>query len=272
MTKKMLIKVSVLYGMFGLILIGALYMVSPLNHISAIKVTGNHYADREYVIEQSGIQLGDNRLGRYWYRDRLERKIVADIPEVKSAKISLLALDEVEIEVSEYNVIANLKTDDNQYTAVLDNGALFHSDQAPYTDKPILVNITDEKMLTQLIESLRQVDSEVLSMISDIELMTSDHNPMLIKLFMNDGNQVLASVVSLAERINLYPKLVAGIEPGQTGLFDLEVGAHFVPRAYMDEADALEKVDELNSFEETAPPQKQLIEGEEALESENVTE
>ena len=44
---------------------------------------------------------------------------------------------------------------------------------------------------------------------------------------MNDGYEVHASIVDLAEKIRLYPSIVATLEKNQKGYIDLSVGAFF---------------------------------------------
>lgn len=227
----------ILYSLFSLILIGAIYLLSPLNRIASIHVSGHHYAQEETIIEQSTLNIGDELWNNLLKKDTIANRIVNGSPEIKSADISLRYPNHVEVAIEEYEIVANLKTaGEDQYIGALSNGELFHSEKAPYADKPVLVNFDTDKVLAQLIAELADVDAEVLQLMSDIELLHSERNSQLISISMNDGNQVLASISSVSERINLYPSLVAEVD-GQTGVFDLEAGAYFIPGATIESLD-----------------------------------
>ena len=45
--------------------------------------------------------------------------------------------------------------------------------------------------------------------------------------FMNDGNEVHATLRTFAEKMQYYPALVKQLEPDQKGIIDMEVGTFF---------------------------------------------
>lgn len=251
MKKQKLFKASILYAIYGMILIVCMYLLSPLNRVRALNVTGNHYAEAERIINQSKIKIGADLWESYLDRARIERQVVNEVPEIKSVDVQIKNWNELELNVKEYRPVANLKVgNDKKRTAVLDNGTLFYSEKVPYADKPTLVNFEEGKLFKQLVDELAKVNDDVLALMADVELVQSKRNPLLIKIFMNDGNQVLASIPSLSERINLYPSLVTKIEE-QTGVFDLEAGAHFIPGVSVDDIDYEQERSEASDSTET---------------------
>lgn len=261
----------ILYSIFGLILVGAIYLLSPLNRIASINISGNHYTEEETIVEQSTLNIGDELWANLLREDNITNRIVNGSPEIKSADMSLRYPNHIELTIKEYEIVANLKTaGEEQYLAALSNGELFHSEKAPYVDKPVLVDFETGELLTDLIAELADVNVEVLQLMSDIKLLDSERNPQLISISMNDGNQVLASISSVSERINLYPSLVAEVD-GQTGVFDLEAGAYFIPGATIESLDYEQErsADESLEVGEDSNPSEESVE---ANEPENVTE
>ena len=62
---------------------------------------------------------------------------------------------------------------------------------------------------------------------------------------MNNGNRVLSSIPTFAEKIPYYPQMVAAVA-GEKGVFDMEVGVYFIPFVDGQEINEDTEVDEEN--------------------------
>ena len=94
---------------------------------------------------------------------------------------------------------------------------------------PLLVNFDQKGKVVDLTNNaLRNISPELLNQISEIELSTEAEKPNTIYVKMADGNRVVAIINTFSQKMKYYPQMVAQVE-GQTGTFNLEVGAYFIP-------------------------------------------
>lgn len=155
---------------------------------------------------------------------------IAGLEWVESAKVDKNWLTAVDISVSEYPAIGYLEKDTG-YQKLLSNG---HAVELPVesVDGPIYTNFGNEETRQELASQIQQLDSEVANMLSQIILTEGDQASANITLYMTDGNEVRARLHTLAEKLDYYPSLIAQLEDGTKGVFDMEVGITF--RSYDD--------------------------------------
>ena len=98
----------------------------------------------------------------------------------------------------------------------------------------------DDDLRKLVLKEVAELDEEVLTLISQINLTSTETDPFAITLFMNDGYEVRAEITSLAEKLKYYPAIVAQIESTgeyEKGIIDIEVGSYYKP--YSEEYKAL---------------------------------
>ncbi|WP_208558846.1 cell division protein FtsQ/DivIB [Marinilactibacillus kalidii] len=222
------LKWTFLMTVFITMLLIAIYFISPYSKIEAVSVRGTNEVLDQEVIDASMIKSGDSLWKTYFDHSNVEDRVKNQYPQVKEMKLSINNLNNIELEISEYETVAYLYRDET-YFKVLDNGEVLE-EAYPNTvgNLPIFFNFKNETVLMQLLEEYKLLDSGIQSMLSEIEWIENDRNPLLVKAYMNDGNEVLASIPSFSERLNHYPQLVRAVN-GENGLFDLEAGAYFLP-------------------------------------------
>jgi len=219
-----------LYIIFGFLILFSIYMLSPLSNIDTVNVQGNTEVADQAVIENSGIQSGDPVWSTVFNQGEIEQTIVDNIPQASEAELSFSGIDTFTLNIQEFSTIAFLENEPGEHVKVLENGELAGTESGTVGERPILLNFQDDEVLAQLVEQLNQLDESIIQLISEIEKVDLERNPLLVRTYMNDGSQVIASIPSYAERISLYPQLVETVD-GQKGIFDLEAGAYFTPFA-----------------------------------------
>ncbi|EXJ22855.1 Cell division protein FtsQ [Alkalibacterium sp. AK22] len=241
-----------LAGLFTLAIIVSGYMISPLSEVNEVSVDGNTEVYDQTVLENSGILSGDEMLDIFMNRGDIGQKISAGIPQVAEATLKVTGLQSVNILIKEYETEAFL-LNEGEYYQVLENGVILDQviPRASSSGRPILVNFEQGSTLERMLEEFQDVDERVKSLISEVEHRNSERNPMLIRIFMNDGNEVMASIPTFAERINYYTQMREAVD-GQSGVFDLEAGAFFIPfdSEVNEELDLLDENEELTEDED----------------------
>lgn len=238
------IKWTVLVLFFLTMMFSSIYFISPYSQIRTISVSGTNEVFDQEVIDSSGVHSGESLWGTYFERKAIFQNIKSELPQVKNVKLYIEGLNNFRFEISELKTVAYLTDGENYYNILEDGTTLKKEYTATGGNLPTFIGFSDGKVLNQMLDQYNELDDNVKAMISEMEWIQNDRNPLLVKAYMNNGNEILASIPSFAERMQRYPQLVRAVE-GENGLFDLEAGAYFLP--FSTEND--QKYDEENSVE-----------------------
>jgi len=226
-----------IYVVFSIMILLCIYLLSPLSNLDTLSVEGNNEVGDQKITEVSKLQSGEPLWDTYFNNQTVEEQIENNIPQVEGAQLSFSGIDDFTIKINEYHTVAYLNRNESYYK-VLENGEVLQDNSDSTSEKPVLINLDNEETLSQIVEQLNQLDSAVTDMISKIEKVDVERNSQLVRTYMKDGSQVLASIPSYAERVVMYPQLKEVVN-GQKGLFDLEAGAYFTPFADSSESNAV---------------------------------
>lgn len=219
-------KFSILLFLFVTTLLIVLYFQSSYSQIQSITVNGASLLSDEQYIEQSTLQLGESMWG---FRENKVTEMIEQNDWVESAKVKRTWLTGVEIQIKEYKKVGYEENGEGLHI-ILENGKTIEPEgQVVPIDGPILSGFNKEKIRVRLIKELKNLDSEVLLTISQINYKPTENDPYSIQVFMNDGNEVQAIIPSFSEKMNFYPSIVSQLEPDVKGIIDLEVGSFFQP-------------------------------------------
>ncbi|WP_338421109.1 cell division protein FtsQ/DivIB [Mesobacillus harenae] len=214
-----------------------IYFQSPLSKVKSLVVTGNSAMSSEEILAQTGITTSTNiwKVNKSGVKDELEK-----LPEIREAKVKVKFPNTILISVIEYDRIAYI-TKGKNFVPVLENGDTL--DKEKMTDipvnAPILIEFKEGKVLNEMISALEFLPSELLNSISEIYYTPIETDTYRIRLFMNDGFEVHATLRTFADKFAHYPSIVSQLDPGIKGVIDLEVGSYF--KAY--EAGGAENVE-----------------------------
>lgn len=227
-TKVVLLKLLSLLVFFGLLIFVSLYFLSPYSNIETLSVEGTNDVLDQQVIDSSGVRSGDPLWVTYFEREEIEQRVITLLPQVSDAILAFSGINDFTFEIKEYNTVAYL-LENNGYLKVLENGIIVEDDYSTSIgNQPVFINFKEGNALDRMINQFDEMDVTIQNLISEVELVENERNSLLVRVYMNNGNQVLASIPSFAERMSLYPQMVEAVD-GKYGIFDLEAGAFFVP-------------------------------------------
>ena len=213
--------------LFFLIIVCVIYFQSPLSHVKSIAIKGNNLYTTEEVERMSGLDKDTN----IWTINKEKvASTLKDSSAIQSVDVSITFPNTVQITIKEYKKVAYL-ADGNKYIPVIENGEVLYGKEmstSPY-DAPIIKNMTNkqEKAIIMLGEELNKLPSEVYNAISEVSYTPKKTDPYHITVYMNDGNQVLATLTSFADKMEHYPSILAQLNTDKKGVIDLEVGSYF---------------------------------------------
>ncbi|MBM6613505.1 FtsQ-type POTRA domain-containing protein [Desemzia sp. RIT804] len=204
------------------------YFVSPLSKIGTISVDGNSDVTDQKVINSSQLVSGLPLWDSLWNDQDVEKAVLEDLPQVKTLELNRQGWNDILIKIVEYKIIA-YSYNNNEYFPILENGKIVdESRKVSMGNNPIFKNFSEGKPLNYIIEQYNLLNSSVQNSVSEIEHTPSETDQYLVTVYMNDGNQVVATLPTFAEKMNYYPDMVQKIGK-QNGIINLEVGGYFVP-------------------------------------------
>lgn len=202
------------------------YLQSPLSQVKTINVVGNSFVTDKDVIAKSNISKNAN----IWSvnAEEVEKTLVAEIPTIESAKVDKALPWTIEINVSEYERVGYLMKE-GYVCPILGNGQVLTSEKRKYGngDAPILIGFSKKEYLHKMSEALYKLPDSIRSMISEIHWKPSKTNRYKIMLYMNDGYIVDGTIRDFAEKMEVYPSIVAQLKPDSKGIIHIGVGAYF---------------------------------------------
>lgn len=237
--RRRLIKWGILVTLFFAVALLSLYFVSPYRLIENISVSGSEEVYDQAVLDSSGLSSGQSLWEKYLKRNEIEEHIVGSNPQVKEAELTLSGIQDFTIAIEEYTTVAYL-SNDNTYKKILENGDIL-DESVPRLNasQPILNDFEEGRPLDQIIEEYEKVDDDIKSLISEIDFLNDERNELLVRVFMNDGNEVLVNVPNFSDRLNYYLDMKEAVDNTE-GLFDLEAGAYFIPFSAEEEPEEIE--------------------------------
>jgi cell division protein FtsQ len=224
-----------------LFIVGLAYLISPLSKVNSITVVGNEAVYDQVIINESAVNSGESVIQTLMNRESSIQEIVNNLDQVAKADVELEGFNDIVINVDEYETVAYI-AQNGAYLRVLENGQVLDDEYAvSIGNQPVLSNFEEGAALNLMIEQLSLIEKPILDLISEIEFVNNETNPLMIQVYMNNGNRVLASIPSFSEKMPYYPQMVKAVH-SQKGVFDMESGVYFIP--FVDEEGEDGEVDE----------------------------
>jgi cell division protein FtsQ len=219
-------RLVLLLSIFFILILVVIYFQSPLSRVHTITVEGNAAVSDVAIIKESGVTEQTN----IWNLNKKTMKAnIQKLPEIKSASISLRLPNSLLIHIKEYKKIAYVSENTHYYPVLEDGSILKGSSGTKLMNAPILTGFEQGKYLEAMVGQLEKLPAEILNSISEIQYAPEKTDGYHITLYMNDGNEVSATILTFSEKITNYPSIVSQLNPKQKGIIDLEVGSYFEP-------------------------------------------
>ena len=207
-----------------LVLFFSIYLLTPYSTLKNIEVTGTVETNADQIKEASGIRDSDYTFGLLLNKDK-HAEMIKSNHWIESASIHYQFPTNFTIQVKEYGIIAYYVSGEDHYP-ILSSGTVETSPVSlvslPETYMSVLFN--DEQQVKTLIEQLAEVSPEIKQAIKTIELAPTSVTNDLLKITMNDTDEVLVPLSELGKKLPYYSK----IKPQLTvpSGIDMEVGIY----------------------------------------------
>ncbi|GAK47186.1 cell division protein FtsQ [Secundilactobacillus oryzae JCM 18671] len=224
---KLFWKMGSLIVIFGAALLFIIYLISPLSHIQSLKVSGNQALSDRSVLSSAGLKKGDAIFNVLGQEKALTQRARSKNVKIRSLQVSISHLNHVKVHITEYKTAAFL-LHNNKYHVILESGVISKVGQKqPTGHYPIISRFKKQSTTHKMISQYNKLEKSVQQNISEIRFAPTKSNPMRVHLFMNDGNEVYATLTTLAKKMAYYNSI--STEMKQNGVINLEVGAYSYP-------------------------------------------
>ena len=207
-----------------LLLIVSAYLLSPYATMKDIRVEGTVQTTDDDIRQASGIQDSDYTINLLLDKAKYEEQIKSNY-WVESAQLVYQFPTKFTIKVKEYDIVAYYISGESHYP-ILSSGQLETSSVSlvslPETYLSVLFN--DSEQIKTFTSELAQISPELKAAIEKVELAPSKVTSDLIRLTMNDSDEVLVPLSEMSKKLPYYSKIKPQLS--EPSVIDMEAGIY----------------------------------------------
>lgn len=207
-----------------LLLIVSAYLLSPYATMKDIRVEGTVQTTADDIRQASGIQDSDYTINLLLDKAKYEEQIKSNY-WVESAQLVYQFPTKFTIKVKEYDIVAYYVSGESHYP-ILSSGQLETSAVSlvslPETYLSVLFN--DSEQIKTFTSELAQISPELKAAIQKVELAPSKVTSDLIRLTMNDSDEVLVPLSEMSKKLPYYSKIKPQLS--EPSVVDMEAGIY----------------------------------------------
>ena len=215
--------ISILFLSLILLVVSA-YLLSPYATMKDIRVEGTVQTTADDIRQASGIQDSDYTINLLLDKAKYEEQIKSNY-WVESAQLVYQFPTKFTIKVKEYDIVAYYVSGENHYP-ILSSGQLETSSVSlvslPETYISVLFN--DSEQIKTFTSELAQISPELKAAIQKVELAPSKVTSDLIRLTMNDSDEVLVPLSEMSKKLPYYSKIKPQLS--EPSVVDMEAGIY----------------------------------------------
>ena len=207
-----------------LLLIVSAYLLSPYATMKDIRVEGTVQTTADDIRQASGIQDSDYTINLLLDKAKYEEQIKSNY-WVESAQLVYQFPTKFTIKVKEYDIVAYYVSGESHYP-ILSSGQLetraVSLVSLPETYISVLFNNSEQ--IKTFTSELSQISPELKSSIQKVELAPSKVTSDLIRLTMNDSDEVLVPLSEMSKKLPYYSKIKPQLS--EPSVIDMEAGIY----------------------------------------------
>lgn len=217
------LKLFLIILLLAVISVLSVYLISSWSAVKEIEVNGNVNLEKEEILERSGIKEGNKM---YLLQTNKAEENIKVLPIVEKINVEREWPNKVVIDVEEYEIVGFVESHRNYYP-VLENKRVLRGFHMAPENAPI-IHFFEGKEFDGLVDSLNDVNPEILRTISEIYYRPHDESYKRIQVLMNNGQEIIADYTTFGEKINYFEGMSNAIGD-KSGVIDLEVSNAFIP-------------------------------------------
>ena len=215
--------ISILFLSLLLLVVSA-YLLSPYATMKDIRVEGTVQTTDDDIRQASGIQDSDYTINLLLDKAKYEEQIKSNY-WVESAQLVYQFPTKFTIKVKEYDIVAYYVSGESHYP-ILSSGQLETSSVSLVSlpETYISVFFNDSEQIKTFTSELSQISPELKAAIQKVELAPSKVTSDLIRLTMNDSDEVLVPLSEMSKKLPYYSKIKPQLS--EPSVIDMEAGIY----------------------------------------------
>lgn len=188
------------------------YLMSDMSRVKTLTVLNNTYYTDEQILDKAELDYHSSYVLtiRFWVNHLLEED-----PLIKKASLKKDLKGGFTIYIEEEKVIGYLKNDPS--SLLIQGKSIQNVKDVSVENIPRIGDFNNDQ-LQELDEAFKDVDNEILMMISEILPHAESYNDQMVRIIMNDGNRVTTSYKGISI-LNSYKKILPQLEGTHVCLF-----------------------------------------------------
>ena len=215
--------ISILFLSLLLLVVSA-YLLSPYATMKDIRVEGTVQTTADDIRQASGIQDSDYTINLLLDKAKYEEQIKSNY-WVESAQLVYQFPTKFTIKVKEYDIVAYYVSGESHYP-ILSSGQLETSSVSLVSlpETYISVFFNDSEQIKAFVSELAQISPELKAAIQKVELAPSKVTSDLIRVTMNDSDEVLVPLSEMSKKLPYYSKIKPQLS--EPSVVDMEAGIY----------------------------------------------
>lgn len=207
-----------------LVLLFSVYLLTPLSTIKNIEVKGNSNTQADDIKQASGIQDSDYTLALLLDKETYAERIKSN-HWIESAKINYQFPTNFTIEVKEFDIVGYYVSGE-EYYPILSSGAVESTpvNRLNLPETYLTVTFNDEQQVKDLMTGLSSISEDIKSQIQKIELAPSKATADLLKITMQDTDEIVVPLSELGKKLPYYSKIKPQL--AEPSFIDMEAGIY----------------------------------------------
>ncbi|WP_411347522.1 cell division protein FtsQ/DivIB [Paenibacillus sp. WLX2291] len=220
----------VILSILFVIVAGVVFWFSPVGKISQITFTGNAFTSKTDLFNATRLAKGDAFYGTS--ASTIKERLLT-IPAIKDAVITKHFPGQVNIQITEYPVVAYELASSGELTAILQSGTSVRADdRGVAVEKPVLTQWGDyAKKKVELCKVLGNIPNELTSDISEIMPSPTPSFPDRIMIYTRSQFEVITSISLLSDKVEYLNQVIETQPPGLITMLEADSYTPFKPEA-----------------------------------------
>ena len=207
----------VFYGGISIILfILLLYFISPISHIGTIFIRGNQILTKQEILEIGNLKQNDFLI--FVLTGNIENNLEKN-PFILEATVKKVSNRGIEIDIVENRIFAYQF---GEYPKIF----FFDGKEMDLTEKqlhllmtvPYINGFLEKEFRENMRIAFLEVDENIFRLISEIHEYSTSYDAHMIRLVMQDGNQIFTSLLSL-KSLNYYLEILNNLKVSNSCIY-----------------------------------------------------
>lgn len=193
----------------GVVLLGVFYFISDFSNINVIDITGNIYYSKQQLMDKAKISyhMKSMLVPKIIIENRLENE-----PLIKNVNVKKTWDGVIRIEVEEEKALGYYVKNDKNYLIIYGEEDINIKDDSVLATIPYVKDL-DETQLKNYKKYMKEVDEDIVNMISEVVPHSNSYDKEGYKLVMDDGHIIYTSARGLV-LLNSYRDILKQIKEG----------------------------------------------------------